>query len=45
MHVVSRKAFMDAFQRRILEWIRPAIEFRMLPVFPYHIGRPEGMTV
>jgi len=46
MQVVSRKVFMDAFQRRVLEWIRPALEFRMFrPVFSYHIGRPEGMTV
>lgn len=45
MQVVSRNVFMDAFSRRGLEWIRPAIEFRMFrPVFLYHNGRPEGMT-
>ncbi len=46
MQVVSRNVFMDAFSRRGLEWVRPAIEFRMFrPVFLYHNGGPEGMTV
>jgi hypothetical protein len=46
MQVGSRKFFIDTYQRKVLEWLRPAIEFRMFrPVIPYHIGWPEGMTV